>query len=246
MVSPVLTTSYLYIGVIMGKKIEEINYYKSYGIPETLKVGAVTYKIIFPYTFNEDSSYIGLHEFDTLTIKLGIMSPSHQSAMLPKQRIQESLIHEMIHAIETIFCDSLFTEEEVERLSMAWHSILTENDLHIRNNNKCMPKKVKIFSFYYDIKFVEFNDIEDQSICSSNACTIHMADSVRLMSTQLQKMLLIYMLNCLIDRAFDMRFVDERKEGLNKVFKCFSSGFYQVLYENDLERVLRCKKCGMR
>jgi hypothetical protein len=234
------------VEVGMGRKTKEIVDYKSYNIPETLKVGAVNYKVIFPYLFDEDSAYVGLHEYETLTIKLGIMSPSHQSQYLPKQKIYQYFLHEIMHAIDSIFCDCILTESEVDKLSMAWHSILTESSVNIRKNSNVIPKHIKIFSLYYDVKYLNFKDIEDQSICSSNCCTIEMSKDVENVEPQLQKMLLVYMINCLIDRIFEMRFTYEKNEDLNKVFRCFSSGLYQVLYENDLESMFRCLRHGKK
>jgi len=227
------------------QKKDEIDF-KSYGIPEKVKVGSVYYDIIFPYLFNEDSAYVGLHEHDSLTIKLGIMSPSHQSEYLPKQRIYQYFLHEVIHAVDSIFCDCLLTEAEVEALSMAWHAILIENNINICKNINIMPKRLKIFSLYYDIQFTEFKDTEDQSICSNNSCAIVMSNVVKDLDPQLQKMLLVYMTNCIIDRIFELRFTDERNEHLNRNFRCFSSGFYQMLYENDLESMFKCLRRGKK
>ena len=230
----------------MGRRSEGVVDYKSYNIPETLKVGAVNYRVIFPYLFDEDSAYVGLHEYETLTIKLGIMSPSHQSQALPKQKIYQYFLHEIMHAVDAIFCDGFMTEAEIEYISMAWHSILSENDINIKKNMKVMPRKIKIFSLYYDVRYSKFKDIEDQSICSTNCCSIELADDVKRADTQLQKMLLVYMVNCIIDRIFEMRFTYEKEKYLTNIYRCFSSGLYQVLYENELESMFKCLRHGKK
>jgi len=64
-------------------------------IPSSIQVGAMTYKVVVSKVLLRDEGYIGLHSPNNLTITLYEGNVS--------QKMEEGLIHELLHAIETSF-----------------------------------------------------------------------------------------------------------------------------------------------
>lgn len=90
-------------------------------LPKTIKVGAFSYKIIVKDKINHG-------EKDCL----GLCSPDDQIIYIAKglldnrQRLLETLIHEVIHGIEDVYNVKL-GEEKVQTLGMAIYGLLNEN-----------------------------------------------------------------------------------------------------------------------
>ena len=44
----------------------------------------------------------------------------------------ETLLHEIIHAIDNVYCDRVFNEMTINRLSELWFQIIIDNNLTIK------------------------------------------------------------------------------------------------------------------
>lgn len=88
---------------------------------EKVKVGGMTYKIKDVDELLHDSREVyGLCETDELVIK---MNKKYKG-----QRYNQTLIHEIMHAVVEEAGLSLENEEDVvNRLSLVWYQVLTEN-----------------------------------------------------------------------------------------------------------------------
>jgi len=213
-----------------------------YGIPKTVKVGAFVYKVIFPYAFDEDSNYLGLHQCDDLIIKLGIGSPAHQSFIIPPQKVHESFLHEVFHAVDNFYSGGMMEESEIDLMAVAWHSVLQENNIFVRKNVETIPKKVKIINILYDVELHKFSDIESRAQSSNNVCKMQLPMQEKGEDKQhplVKKCTLINLINFIIDTTFDMRFLKHENELLEDLFCSFSNGIFQVLRDNDIEGMVK-------
>lgn len=212
----------------------------SYGIPKTVKVGAFSYKILFPYSFDEDSNFLGLHQCDDLIIKLGIGSPSHQSCILPPQKVHEAFLHEVFHAIDYFYSGNMMEEKEIDLLAITWHSILQMNNLSIHKNVERMPKKIKVINISYDVELHKFADVEARSQSSNNTCKMQLPVQGRADDVQhplVKKCNLVTLINFVIVNTFDLRFLKE-DQGVEDLFCSFSNGIFQVLRDNNIEGMI--------
>ena len=213
-----------------------------YGIPKTVKVGGFVYKVIFPYSFDEESAYVGLHQCDDLIIKLGMKSPSHQSCMMPPQKVHEAFLHEVFHAIDYFYSNNIMEEAEIDLLAIAWHTIMVDNDISIHKNIESIPKKIKIFNILYEVEDHKFVDIEERSSSSNNIGKIQLpyrSSRDEQIHPLVRKCTLITLINFIIDNTFDMRFLRSKSEELENLFSSFSNGLFQVLRENDIEGMVK-------
>jgi hypothetical protein len=85
-------------------------------LPKKLKVGGIIYKVLYPYLFIEDTSIVGLHEPSTAIIKIAGVN---DSKFLCAERILETFLHESVHAIDYVYCNEQYNEDDVEAISKA-------------------------------------------------------------------------------------------------------------------------------
>jgi len=100
--------------------------------PKTFKLGGHTYRVLYPYCFDETSEFTGQNDSETKTIKIKAttlggsqQSPTNQFVVF---------MHEVVHSIDQIFCmDSIGSECNKEALldgiSEGLTQFLLENDL---------------------------------------------------------------------------------------------------------------------
>jgi len=93
-------------------------------IPNSVKIGGKTYNIIYPYTFVERFDHMAQINNDMLTIFLTDMC---EKQPLPKQQIEESLLHEIIHAVDYIYNANKLDEDTISRLSEGLYQVLNDN-----------------------------------------------------------------------------------------------------------------------
>lgn len=213
-----------------------------YGIPKTVKVGGFIYKVLFPYDFNEDNCYVGLHQTDDLIIKLSLNSPSHQSTLLPPQRVHEAFVHEVFHAIDYYFSDNSMEESEIDLLALTWHAIMRDNVLSVYKNVEYLPKKLKILNIVYDVEEHQFVDVEERAQSSNNVCKIQLPNRTKTgdkLHPLVQKCTLLTLVNFVVDNSLNMRFLKERSKENEMILDSFSNGLFQVLRENNIEEMVK-------
>ena len=96
-------------------------------IPKTLKIGAHTFKILYPYQFKERSDVYG-----TCNVSLGeirISDTDGNDRKLTSTQIGQSLFHEILHAINDIYVGSKLDERDIEGFSQGLFQVLNDNKL---------------------------------------------------------------------------------------------------------------------
>lgn len=71
-------------------------------IPEKLKIGAHQYKVLFPYQFKERTDICGMSDSRLRRIMVSEIDGNGESR--PDTDILSTLFHEILHAIDSIYC----------------------------------------------------------------------------------------------------------------------------------------------
>lgn len=100
-------------------------------IPKSIKIGAHTYTIKYPYTFKERNDVKGRHSYWANEMWL---EDNHEGAQLTNSTTLVLLIHEIIHALNAISGDIIFTddgkltaEDKIDLLAESTTQILIDN-----------------------------------------------------------------------------------------------------------------------
>lgn len=119
----------------------------------SIKIGSRIFKIkvvdeIGAVNINVDRC-LGVCDFERGIIKV----VKEAEAEIPDNRIVNSLLHEIIHAIGCVYCGDSVDEPVVESLTTGWLSILRTNSIDFKSNNFSIPEKVFIIDSFYDITY---------------------------------------------------------------------------------------------
>ena len=107
-----------------------------------LKIGGAEYKVIRGKETEEE--YVGYHDYHRGIIKI---SKTHSGEVRNDRLILETVLHEVIHAVSSVWLDDRLTEKAVTKLSLALFAFFADNDLMLRS--KEIPKQVKYMGFIY-------------------------------------------------------------------------------------------------
>lgn len=92
--------------------------------PVTVKVGAHTYRVLFPYCFKENTSLCGQADHSLLEIRVaGVDQGGNPRA---ETKILGVFIHELIHCVDSSWGIGL-KEEQVEQLEEGLLTVLVDN-----------------------------------------------------------------------------------------------------------------------
>jgi len=199
-------------------------------VPKKLKIGGMSYDIIYPYDFEEDRSYLGLHQGLNNTIKLGNMN---RGIKLPNDLILETFIHEIVHGIDFQYCGICFSEEQVELIGKILLTFFSQNEIGL--NNDIIPKEVTIFCHRYEVVNYTFTDTAScTQLDQLNLKILVDMDNKDYHISALKSGLFEIILRTL----FDMYGIDIKKiEDFSMI--PFSCGVYQVFKDNKLEEFIR-------
>lgn len=198
--------------------------------PKKLKVGSITYDIVFPAEFPAVSSYRGMHKGHEGTIELIDNGDPRINWKV--------FMHELVHAIDFVFCDKYFDEFETELISNILISLVLDND-SLFNNNK-IPDSIRIFGLHYNIiKDYAFPEIDNTAaIVKPETGDIFLADPKLFnFSDDFMKLQLFYCIVELIPRGIFVQY----NEDFVKDFPIsqFANGLLEVFREYDFETVLK-------
>lgn len=208
---------------------------------KTLKVGGLNYKIHYPYVFETNAALLGLHEGDQCRIKISKLFMNLERKW-PK--IVETLLHEVVHAIDTVYCGNVMLEDEVSVISSWLYMILRDNELNIKKDK--LPETVRIGGMEYNVLPYTFNDD-----CSS-ACTVEHETLKFLIGEHdsngnpyhdgLKMSNFVYLVVCCICEASTIPrgFTHGAKmdNGVESQ-QTFANGLYQVLKDSELEKLIK-------
>jgi hypothetical protein len=104
-------------------------------IPESLKVGGMLIKVIFPveqmaYKKDEsgnDERWDGSVLISTGTMK--IADRNKEGDIYTEDYIEQIFMHELLHAINYVYDSDALSEDEIERLSQGLYQVLKDNKI---------------------------------------------------------------------------------------------------------------------
>lgn len=213
-------------------------------IPKQLKIGGFNYKISYPYTFENDFKKLATHEWNQKKSKV---SDTYLGKKRAWTRITESLLHEIIHALDYVCCNRIMVEDEVILYSTHIFMVLRDNDIQFSKN--IVPSTIRIAG--HDISVLYPYEFTDGEVCTGNFDdeSLEMKLSDRngkkdLFSPQTIMCNLLYLIMCAVGdltcvpKGFIHSLESEESVGIN-VLSNFTNGLYQVIIENDLEKVFK-------
>jgi len=95
-------------------------------IPSKLKVGGFTYKVIKNYKFKEISDSIGQTDHDVLEIRISYFDSG--GIRRNQEKIEEIVIHEILHCINQAYNSNKLDEETITRLGNGLYQVLKDNE----------------------------------------------------------------------------------------------------------------------
>jgi len=211
-------------------------------MPKKAKVGGLVYDIVYPYIFTENTMLVGLNELFATRIKI---SEYYNNMRRPKARIYETLVHELLHAIDNVYCNGVLSEAQITSLSSGWYSVIAENDLMLDKAGK-MPKFVKVCGFQYKVEYPYTFTEEETWIASSS---LHEQLLIRISNSDIDgivhghtyiKQNLVHQLTAAISSIKQVDTKDRNGDDVwNTMFMPMSCGIYQVIVDNKLDRLIR-------
>ena len=92
-----------------------------------VKVGGFVYKIKYPYIFKERGDLAAQADHDELTIRVSVTDGN--GAPIAKEKLAESILHEILHCIDTVYSNRSLSENQVESMSNGLYQVFKDNDL---------------------------------------------------------------------------------------------------------------------
>lgn len=94
-------------------------------IPKKVTIGPYTFKVTRNYKFSNGEELNGICIYSDPEIRI---------APLPRQVEDEVFVHELIHAINHVYCSKMFKEADVRQLGIGLAQVLKDNKL-LKDNN---------------------------------------------------------------------------------------------------------------
>lgn len=202
-------------------------------VPSTVKVGGLTYKIQMK-DLNRDVARTA-----------GNCKDACGSIVINKnndfQIVVNTIIHELVHAIDFVYCGCSMSENTVEILSNSIYQVIVDNDDFLNGN---IPDYLNICGFKYKIEFPDdFQDLfcEDDNefvlaYCDIENIKIYLSEKI--VGLDLSKDIivsnLVYaVMNAIIDR-YNIKKEDFNSEIYLSQF-CF--GLQQVFSEINIKKI---------
>lgn len=206
-------------------------------LPKKVKVGSVTYDILFPYIFIDSSGYLGLHEKFYGLIKLVDI---WDNKPLENQGIACTFIHELFHAIDFVYLSSMFDEFIIDKISKTWMQVLLDNDLRLNDENY-IPEKFKLGGFTYSINYpYEFVDADPETVYKlmPNNYTIFLSGDEQV-STEFLKFGIVLAINARIF-IYCLRDYEKYDDILtSRDIDSFGNGVFQVFKDCKMESIIK-------
>lgn len=96
-------------------------------IPNSVKVGGKTYRVLYPYTYTERESLQGTTDHGTNTIRLSAVTTTGEPRA--RENVEATFIHELLHVVDLIFNNDGLEEPVLTRLADGVYHALKDNGL---------------------------------------------------------------------------------------------------------------------
>lgn len=205
-------------------------------MPKTIKIAGLVYDIVFPYTFAEDNNNVGL----CCPIEADILiADVFKDKKRVTSSIHKTLLHEITHGIDHLYCDqSIEADADIDRFATGWYDVLVSNNLQLNRDNY-FPKKLKIGGMNYDVVYpYKVEDSRHMYAVNFEAKRIRLYGEKRT-SPYCEKHAFIGAILYVIRAHYGIEDPFSDNGSGNILFSALTSGFHQVLTDNDLEKVMK-------
>lgn len=96
-------------------------------LPKSVKVGGHTYRVLFPYGFRERTDLAGQTDHQLLEMRIAEVDSSGN--VRAPTTVEETFIHELLHAVDRVYNGHSLSEEQVMRLSEGLYQTLKDSGL---------------------------------------------------------------------------------------------------------------------
>jgi len=204
-------------------------------LPEVINIGAVPYKVSYPYIFEANiTKDIGLH--CPYISEIRISAVGENGIPICKQTVYETLLHEIIHAADYIYCGGILEEDLVGKLGFSLFQLISENNFTHGNNRL---KNIKVGAFNFTIKndcIFTNNDIV--TYWDSMVDTISIAGSVDgyTISPEFMSMMIFTTVARIMCDLYkiDLPKLNEEMDEKEVLYKILFNGLYNTLTVNNL------------
>jgi hypothetical protein len=205
-------------------------------LPTSIKIAGVNHEVEYCKNFSVGSSSVGFYIVAQRKIKILTESRGEKRSI---QRIQETLLHEILHGVDALYCggDIVEGKDIIERLSAGWYTFLSNTDLKLTTLE--LPKRLKINSGNFEIlcPYTFSDEVKSpNSVIDYEAGLIYLedSDSEGIFNPSYLKSELLCGINYILMKEYG---IDD--EHLTEVEQPFTNGLYQVLVENNLNNIFR-------
>jgi hypothetical protein len=217
-------------------------------IPKKLKVGGQTLDVVFPCVFKEDDAMVGLHESREARIKI---AGTYRGEPIPDSRIKQTFIHEVLHAVDFYYLCHTLTDDEavIDRFASGWFNVFMNNNLNLKSNKFELPKVVKVQDYLYKVIYpYEYSDMFPAPLFSvdTNMTILRFSHEHLKCSLDVLRMNLVHALTVVINCENDILGTSRLANNdhianfpKDAVIELFSNGIFQVIIDNDLEKVIK-------
>lgn len=202
-------------------------------LPKKLKVGGLIYQVILK-DFEDNPELDGHHSGTKLVIEI------NSNETYDDQYIMYIFIHELIHAIDLAYTDNMIDEDTVILLSKGLLNFIRWNDFDFDKN--IIPSSIIICGTRYKVIYPYIPEGYDNQDTISEVSPFEMY--IRLNNTvhgnkiNIERIKIMF-IECVIDlilKEYNLKYDDE-EENFN--VSSFTTGVYQVIKDNQLDKVIR-------
>jgi hypothetical protein len=198
--------------------------------PKRVKVGSLIYDVIHPTDFQAFPDCRGMCKSSEGKIEVSDVGDDRL-----KWKI---FMHELVHAIDYVFCDKFFDEFETELISNAIISLVVDNKFIFKGNK--IPKDVRIFGICYNVvNDYSFPELENTAAyVDHHSRTIYLAEATKLhFSKDFVKLQFIYCIIEMLPKSVFINYSDEFSERFP--VSQLSNGLTEVFRDYDFESALK-------
>ena len=201
-------------------------------LPETLKVGPINYEVLYPYIW-VDNYARGMTHLTKGYIKVSDKDGPFEQA---DQKILETFLHEIVHAIDNIYLGSVFEEDDVAIIGIALLQVIRDNNINFATNT--IPKKVKVGAFDYTVLYpYEYLDTTDL-----DASHDEVSLAFRIAEQDNKDVVKLYFVLLVIQAMFTTYCVNKKITECYELCFSFTTGVLSVFRDNpNLEKLIKGK-----
>ena len=216
---------------------------KKVKFPKKIKVGGLIYTILYPHVFIDQPTYVGLHNGVASKIRI---ANTYQEYKRENQIMIETYLHELLHAVDFVYCGDTIDENILAVCARAWLQVLQDNELFLHSDK--IPKKVKIGCFIYKVKYPHSSVESNKTVVASTSndkliISLDNNDGAEAFSPQFLKVALVNgissAITCIYFNNSENSNNGENEDILKLKRTNFSHGLYQVLVDNKVDILIK-------